>query len=376
MSKVRVLIPGSFDPPTKAHEAIWIEAAKTFDVVIAIGRNAAKSNPLFHMAARRTLIERILYDNAIAATVVEYDDLIDQCAKREGAEIIVRGVRGSEDLAGETAFKDYMERRKGPTVYYLLAPAALRACSSTFVRGLLGFEGADEELEFLLPKSVFRCLKDGANDLRADFLRLWKQMRAEGDGAAVFEDLLLRYGEERRAYHTMAHVKYNLARLDELYRAMPENGTAMHDWQAVRFAMYFHDAVMFCPHEENKSAALATQTALAAKLPASQVVRIGQIIEAATVNAPWKHVDADLHLDADLSILGADEEVFDKYEADVREEWKKHSNADYRAGRLAVLETIMKRPHIYTTPEARSMWEVAAWSNLRRSMAKLGGKES
>ena len=108
MSKTRVLIPGSFDPPTKAHEAIWIEAAKTFDVVIAIGRNAAKSNPLFHVPARRALIERILYDNEIVASVVEYDDLIDQCAKREGAEIIVRGVRGSEDLAGETAFKDYM----------------------------------------------------------------------------------------------------------------------------------------------------------------------------------------------------------------------------------------------------------------------------
>jgi predicted metal-dependent HD superfamily phosphohydrolase len=76
-------------------------------------------------------------------------------------------------------------------------------------------------------------------------------------------------------------------------------------------------------------------------------------------------------VDADLSILGAPAEVYDRYAAAVRAEYA-HVPADaWRAGRSAVLRSFLDRPAIFHTAAGRGRWEEAARANLGRERAAL-----
>ena len=82
--------------------------------------------------------------------------------------------------------------------------------------------------------------------------------------------------------------------------------------------------------------------------------------------------DAALFLDMDLSILGASPVEFDAYEAAVRREYGWVEEKAWRAGRAAVLEKFLARPHIFHTEAFRQRFEAQARKNLARSLAALG----
>jgi predicted metal-dependent HD superfamily phosphohydrolase len=84
-----------------------------------------------------------------------------------------------------------------------------------------------------------------------------------------------------------------------------------------------------------------------------------------------KLVSEKILVDADLSILGADEPAFREYEARVRSEWWHVSDEDFRDGRLKVLDRFDKKPNIFSTRYARDRWEAKARLNIGTSMTKL-----
>jgi predicted metal-dependent HD superfamily phosphohydrolase len=75
-------------------------------------------------------------------------------------------------------------------------------------------------------------------------------------------------------------------------------------------------------------------------------------------------------LDADLSILGAEPEVYDAYARAIRQEYAWVPEEEYRAGRRRVLERFLARPHIYFTPAFRAR-EDQARSNIAHEIASL-----
>jgi len=92
------LFPGTFDPITNGHLDIVRRAQGLFDeLVIAIGRNPAKSE-LFSMDERAALIQRIIDDESIDATVERYTGLTVDFARQRGAAVILRGLRNVSDL--------------------------------------------------------------------------------------------------------------------------------------------------------------------------------------------------------------------------------------------------------------------------------------
>ena len=52
-------------------------------------------------------------------------------------------------------------------------------------------------------------------DLYTSWLRAWRGVGASGDGAAVFNTLVARYGEPHRRYHTLQHLAECLAAFDQ-----------------------------------------------------------------------------------------------------------------------------------------------------------------
>ena len=75
--------------------------------------------------------------------------------------------------------------------------------------------------------------------------------------------------------------------------------------------------------------------------------------------------------DIDLSILGADAELYDRYEGWIRQEYDFVPEAAFRKGRSAVLESFLRQGVIYHTTELRERLEVSARDNLSRALGKL-----
>lgn len=99
MHKIAVY-PGSFDPITNGHVDIIKRAQRIFDdLIILIGVNPIKKT-LFSVEERLDLIREVIKDckNVRADS---YDGLVVEYAKREGASVILRGLRALSDFEHE-----------------------------------------------------------------------------------------------------------------------------------------------------------------------------------------------------------------------------------------------------------------------------------
>jgi predicted metal-dependent HD superfamily phosphohydrolase len=76
--------------------------------------------------------------------------------------------------------------------------------------------------------------------------------------------------------------------------------------------------------------------------------------------------DAQLLVDIDLSILGAERERFDEYERQIRAEYAFVPALIFNAKRRQILRSFLDRPRIYSTP-AFSVLEATARANLARA---------
>jgi predicted metal-dependent HD superfamily phosphohydrolase len=185
------------------------------------------------------------------------------------------------------------------------------------------------------------------------------------DHLEVRDALLAAYADPSRGYHDTLHLAEVLDRLDELADAGLDLPRV-----PVRLAAWFHDAVYDGrPGAEERSAAWA-ERALACTTYAEEVARLVRLTEA--------HDPADDDLagqalcDADLAILASEPLRYDEYVAGVRRDHARVPDADFTAGRAAVLRDLAARERLFRTPYARERWEPAARANLARELGSLG----
>lgn len=97
---MKVVFPGSFDPPTNGHLNLIYRAAKVFDsVVVVIGDNGEKSN-IFSVDERKAFLEEITSDIPNVEVGIT-NELIVEYAKEVGATVMLRGVRALTDFGYE-----------------------------------------------------------------------------------------------------------------------------------------------------------------------------------------------------------------------------------------------------------------------------------
>ena len=96
---MKVLIPGSFDPPTFGHLDIIRRCIEIFDeVMIGVVSNPDKQ-PMFTSSIRVEMLkENILVEKLTNVTVKEFDGLLVEFAKQEKIDFIVKGVRAMTDF--------------------------------------------------------------------------------------------------------------------------------------------------------------------------------------------------------------------------------------------------------------------------------------
>lgn len=204
-----------------------------------------------------------------------------------------------------------------------------------------------------------------SNGLRSRFARALADAGATQPGNALFDELVSRYCESHRHYHTLAHIDACLVWLDWFA------GSTRHSAE-VELALWFHDAV-YDPRatdNEYRSAQLARDRLASVGAPGSVLDRI-----AAHVLATEHHVssggDAALVVDLDLTILGASTPDFDRFETSIRREYAHVGEPEYVLGRRRVLESFLSKAEIYFVPKIRDEFEVRARANLTRRIAEL-----
>jgi len=169
-----------------------------------------------------------------------------------------------------------------------------------------------------------------------------------------------------RGYHDLHHLAEVLARLDELGEG---------DNVEVVLAAWFHDAVYDgAPDDEERSAQLA-ETELTGSAIGERGVDVAEVARLVRLTAlhdpdPGDH-RGEVLCDADLAILAADPDRYTEYAAGVRRDYAAYSDADFRAGRRAVLEELLGRDALFRTAYAREHWEPRARENLAREISDL-----
>jgi pantetheine-phosphate adenylyltransferase len=151
------IYPGSFDPPTLAHQNILEQASRLFDVLVIVANNATKSSS--DVSSRlEWVVDGLGHNEAISTPA---DESIVETAKNVDAEFIIRGIRGPADFEPEAAFAHFVRTASQDKiqVVYFMTPPALQHVSSTLVRSVLKLKGRWELAAPYLPPRVLEVMQ-------------------------------------------------------------------------------------------------------------------------------------------------------------------------------------------------------------------------
>ena len=127
---------GSFDPFTNGHLQIVKKAAECFEkVIIGIGYNTEKTERIDKEQMRIAIEETIKEMGLENVTVTLYEGLTVDEAKKQGADILIRGLRNGTDYQYEENISEMNEKMSGIDTCYFRA-GELGYLSSSFVMEL------------------------------------------------------------------------------------------------------------------------------------------------------------------------------------------------------------------------------------------------
>lgn len=185
---------------------------------------------------------------------------------------------------------------------------------------------------------------------------------AQKPGTEVFNRLLDCYREDTRHYHNLEHIGHCLEGFSHF------RSHAQHPAQVI-LALWFHDAVYNPKAKDNEaqSAQMARDELSGLGVESSSTEQICAHVMA-TRDHKAEHPDAHLVIDLDLAILAASPSRYDRFEAEIRQEFAHVPGFLFRMGRKKVLKHFLNRKHIFALPFTRERWEAAARANLRRAI--------
>lgn len=240
-------------------------------------------------------------------------------------------------------------------------------------------EVSGSQLTRILIDSGLRVpLRERPNKIRPRLMRAWDSLLP--GHTALGENLLARYEQPHRKYHTSVHLSEMLTALKTLYK---RHHTATP--RAVLLAAWFHDAVYEANPGDDEAAsadlARTTLTPLAStgSLTNREVTAIAHLIELTAshqladgieeyTSGTLTRADAAFFLDADLAILAADSPRYTRYVAGVRAEYAHYAPDAFTRGRAAILQGFLNRTAIYASDTAHLLWDAPARLNLRTEL--------
>ena len=157
MNLVRAIYPGSFDPLTNGHLDLIERGSKIFDeLIVGILRNAEK-DPLFTLAERLDMLERMVkrFENV---RVESFEGLLVEYAMQKRAKAVLRGIRAISDYEYELQMA-LMNRKLQPQLetVFMMPAEAYSYLSSRLVKEVFRLGGS---VRGLVPELVEERLRE------------------------------------------------------------------------------------------------------------------------------------------------------------------------------------------------------------------------
>jgi pantetheine-phosphate adenylyltransferase len=144
--------PGTFDPITLGHMDIIRRGAHLVDrLVIGVTTNPAKS-PMFTVEERMAMVRREVAECGRDIQVVSFDCLLMDFAEREGAAMIIRGLRAVADFEYEYQMAGMNQQLNDRIeTVFLMADVSLQPIASRLVKEIALYGG---DIRKFVPASV------------------------------------------------------------------------------------------------------------------------------------------------------------------------------------------------------------------------------
>ncbi|WP_341328046.1 pantetheine-phosphate adenylyltransferase [Methylotuvimicrobium sp. KM2] len=138
---ITAIYPGTFDPVTAGHLDLIARAAKLYDkIIVAIAVGTTKT-PLFTIDERVALAKAVTeaFENV---SVIGFSNLLVDCAKEQGAHVIIRGLRAVSDFEYEFQLAG-MNRRLSPDLetVFLTPAEQYEFISSSMIKEIARLNG-------------------------------------------------------------------------------------------------------------------------------------------------------------------------------------------------------------------------------------------
>jgi pantetheine-phosphate adenylyltransferase len=150
------LFPGTFDPVTNGHLDLVRQSTRLVDrLVVAIGTHPGKT-AMFTVEERLAMLEETCRplgrESGCELAFISFADLVVAAAQREGATVLIRGLRSASDFDYEMEMAG-MNGAMAPGVQTTFLPAspAVRPITATLVRQIASMGG---DVSAFVPRSV------------------------------------------------------------------------------------------------------------------------------------------------------------------------------------------------------------------------------
>lgn len=144
MAEKIAVYPGTFDPMTKGHFDLIVRGAKLYDkLIVAVAATSTKDKAMFSGEERLEMIrkdaEKVGLDNV---EVKILDTLLVDFCRREGARVVLRGVRVYSDFEYEFQMA-LINRRMAPEIetLFMMPSENLAYVTASTVREIASYGG-------------------------------------------------------------------------------------------------------------------------------------------------------------------------------------------------------------------------------------------
>jgi predicted metal-dependent HD superfamily phosphohydrolase len=199
------------------------------------------------------------------------------------------------------------------------------------------------------------------------FKQLCQRYRQDDELAdELWFELVSRYSEEGRYYHTLTH-------LSDLYFLLQELRSNIRVWDTVLFSLFYHDAIYDPLKQDNeeRSGDLAARRLRELNVPEETILGCMSMIHATKSHQQALDGGVNLFTDADLAILGQSGERYRSYTSQIRMEYSMYPDAVYNSGRSGVLKHFLSMNRIYKTEAFRERYEDNARLNMKQELISL-----
>ena len=153
---MKVLIPGSFDPPTNGHIDVIQRASKVFEeVIVGVVVNPQKK-PMFDVSEREGMLTEILKD-FVNIEIRSFEGLLVDFAKESKVDAIAKGLRAMTDFDYEFQMAQMNFNLADFETIFIPASPEYGYVSSSMVKEIFSYGG---DVNALVPLIVVERLKN------------------------------------------------------------------------------------------------------------------------------------------------------------------------------------------------------------------------